>query len=158
MQEVCVDIALPDNHIIPDIHFKREVLQWQGLLYPQDLVQAQYEYFNLTQGVFPSFVPTHLPQDLRHQQWQSISIDYDDAKIPGDLLSPLAIFGEEGVFFELLTKLVKDAKSWILVFMPDCDELEEVIAGDLQMAFEKIKQYLSKDRGFILYHGSNSAT
>ncbi|WP_114792734.1 hypothetical protein U0035_01470 [Niabella yanshanensis] len=75
--------ALTDNHIIPDIHFKREVLQWQGLLYPQDLVQAQYGYFNLTQGVFPFFVSTHLPQDLRHQQWPSISIDYDDTKIPG---------------------------------------------------------------------------
>lgn len=157
MQEICVDIAVPDTYTIPDgIRFSRQVLQWQGELFPQDLVQAQYEYFKLTMGPLPSFVPSNLPKSLQQQQWQCISIEYDDDKIPDHFASPADIFGEQGIFFELVEKLVKDADKWVIIFTPDCNDPEEAGGGDLEAAFQKIKECFSKNKGFIMYHDKTS--
>ena len=154
MQEICVDIAVPDTYTIPGIQFKRQVLQWQGQLFPQDLVQAKYEYFDLTQVSLPNFVTPHLPRDLQQQSWQCLSVEYDDALTPDEFASPADVFGERGVFFDLLARLVKNAEKWIITFDCDCDQPEEIIEGNLELAFEKIKECLHKNTGFIMYQGS----
>ncbi|MGN7786665.1 hypothetical protein ACTJIJ_19175 [Niabella sp. 22666] len=154
MEEVCVDILVPANYSIPGLAFKRKVIQWHGQLYPQDLVQAQYEYFKLTMGPLPSFVPSNLPGDLQEQQWQCISIEYDDDKLPGHLASPADIFGERSIFFELVAKLVKEVDKWVIVFTPDCNDPEEKGGGNLEVALKKIEESFNTKKGFIMYQTS----
>ncbi|MGE9313181.1 hypothetical protein ACLOAU_16145 [Niabella sp. CJ426] len=156
MEEVCVDIMIPANRSIPGLAFKRKVIQWHGQLYPQDLVQAQYEYFKLTMGPLPFFVPSTLPGDLQEQQWQCISIEYDDDKLPDHLASPADIFGERSIFFELVTKLIKEVDKWVIVFTPDCNDPEEKGGGNLEAALKKIKESFNKRKGFIMYHDKTS--
>ncbi len=156
MQDICVDIVIPKTCEIPGIYFKRKVLELKGQLYPQDLIQATYEYFNLTQGPLPRFVLPKLPEKFEQQSWQCISVVPDDDQISAGLLKLTDIYAEESIFFELIQQITEEAKEWIIIFTTDCNEPKEVLPGDLKAAFEKIRDSLKNDGGFIMYSGNNT--
>ncbi|MCH5719577.1 hypothetical protein [Niabella hibiscisoli] len=158
MREICVDIVVPKTYETPGICFKRQVLESQGQLYPQDLVQAKYEYFNLTQGPLAKFVLPKIPKHFEEQSWQCISVVPDDDQISAALLKPADIYADDSIFFELIQQITGEAKEWIIIFTANCDEPEEVLPGNLKTAFQKISDSLKNNGGFIMYHNSTSAT
>ncbi len=157
MEEICVDILLPQQFTIPGINFKREVLNLDGQLYPQDLVQARYEYFTLTYGPLPNFALTQLPPELQKRDWQCISIDYDDEQVPFPVENSKAVYSND-TFFNLLRKVTDYDGEWILVFTTGCDEPEQAVSGNWIVAEEKVRESLANNNSFIMYYNGNRDT
>ncbi|GEM_PF-2731993 len=151
MQEICVDLLLPESCQLAGFDFKRTVLELNGRLYPQDLVQAQFEYFRLAKGPVPQFVLDNLPEGLKVQSWQCISITADDDHLAAGLLNPLDIYTEDGIFSELLECLTEQASHWVLVFTSDCDMPQEVLKGNLDTALQRVCESIENSSGFMMY-------
>lgn len=151
MSEICVDVAIPPSCLPPNITFKRKVLKWEGRLYPDDAVHAGFDYFTLTLGPLPSFVVSQLPGHFQQENWHCISVSINDDALPYGLSSLADIYGEKRSFHKLLNTLLKHTDKWILMFSADCEASEKVEQGDLRQAFQKINEFITSKRGFILY-------
>ncbi|MCH5719521.1 hypothetical protein [Niabella hibiscisoli] len=152
MQEICVDLILPEACALTGFGFKRMVLGLNGQLYPQDLIQARFEYFSLTKGPVPNFVINKMPAEIRSESWQCISITPDDDELAAGLLKPADLYTGDNIFAELLKQLTAQAGSWILVFTNDCDKPQEVFEGNLNTALKKVSESMESSSGFMVYH------
>ncbi|NLU91549.1 hypothetical protein [Chitinophaga sp. Ak27] len=148
--DIGFEILLPVESKISAINFKQPVYEWQGEKYPQGQEEASFRYFKLIKSNVPEHIIPLLPDRFRKCQWQCISI----VEGVNDLMDELTTdtLSENEVLLNLLSSLTEGEKKWVVVFEPDYDRIDEVLEGNLVVAYRKIVDSLVvKKNGFVLW-------
>ncbi|WP_114752783.1 hypothetical protein [Pleomorphovibrio marinus] len=150
--DVGFEILLPIDSKVAIAKFERPVYEWQGEKFPQGQEEAWFHYFRLTKSNVPEHIIPFLPNDFQNEQWQCISILDGIESLLDELSVDTNIPKENDMLLNLLHSITKEAKKWVIVFEPDYDCIDEVIEGDVHIAFCKIVDSLTLERnGFVLW-------
>jgi len=150
--DVGFEILIPIRSKATIIKFEQAVYEWQGEKFPQGQVEAWFHYFKLIKSNVPEHVIPLLPKDFQREQWQCISIIDGIESLINELSLDTNILIENDVLLNLLNSLIGVEKKWVVVFEPDYDCINEVIEGNIHIAFRKIIDSLKIDKnGFVLW-------
>ncbi|RFS19981.1 hypothetical protein DVR12_19845 [Chitinophaga silvatica] len=150
--DVGFEFLLPIESKISSIKFEQPVYEWQGEKFPQGQEEAWFHYFKLIRSNIPRHIISLLPDSFQNEQWQCISI------IDGidDLVNELSVnvdkVKKNNVLLDLFSSLIGIEKRWVIVFEPDYDCINEVLEGNVNIAFRKIVDSLTIERdGFVIW-------
>lgn len=151
--DVGFEFLLPLESKIKTIKFEQPFHEWQGEKFPQGQEEAWFHYFKLTKSNIPEHIMPFLPNDFQREQWQCISILDGIESLMNELSVNTNIPKENDILLNLLYSLTEVIKKWVLVFEPDYDCIDEVIEGDVPIAFRKIVDSLTLEKnGFVLWY------
>jgi hypothetical protein len=155
--DIGFEFLLPKEAKIPTIKFEQLLYEWQGKKNPQGQEENWFHHFRLTKSNVPEHIIPMLPSDFQGIQWQCISIIDGVENLINELSEDTKIPKKNDVLLNLLHSLVGGEKKWVIVFEPDYDCIDEVLAGDLNIAFHKIVDSLTLERkGFVLWYKNKS--
>jgi len=151
--DVGFEFLLPIESNITTIKFEQPVYEWQGEKFLQGQEEAWFYYFKLIKSNVPDHIIPLLPNNFQTEQWQCISILDGIESLINELSLYTNIPKENEILLNLLYSLTGVEKKWVVVFEPDYDCIDEVIDGDVHIAFRKIVDSLTLERnGFVLWH------
>lgn len=154
--DVGFEVLLPIESEITTIKFEQSVYEWQGEKFPQGQEEAWFHYFKLTKSNVPEHIIPFLPNDFQRERWQSISIIDGIESLINELSLNTNIPKKNDILLNLLYSLTGVEKKWVVVFEPDYDCIDEVMEGDVHIAFHKIVDSLTlKRNGFVLWCEEN---
>jgi len=157
IMDVGFEFLLPIESNVTTIKFQQPVYEWQGEKFPQGEEEAWFNYFKLTKSNVPEHIIDLLPNDFQKEQWQCISIIDGIESLMHELSVNTTISEENNILLNLLHSLTKTHKKWVVIFEPDYDCINEVIEGNINIAFQKIVDSLTIERnGFVLWSEKRS--
>lgn len=137
---------------ITTIKFEQPVYEWQGEKFPQGQEVAWFHYFKLIKSNVPEHIIPLLPNDFQKEQWQCISIIDGIESLTNEIPLDGDIPKENNILLNLLHSLTEVQKKWVVIFEPDYDCINELIEGNVHIAFRKIIDSLTRERnGFVLW-------
>ena len=150
--DVAFEFLLPRETKMSSIKFERFIFKWKGEEFSQNKEEALFKQFKLTKSDAPKHILSLLPAVFQKEQWQCISI------IDGidDLINELSEDGnippKNNALMNLLDSLIGNEKKWVVIFEPDYDCINEVLEGNIDIAFYKIVDSLTiKKNGFVMW-------
>lgn len=150
--DVGFEFLLPVDSKLTIAKFERSVYEWQREKFPQGQEEAWFHYFRLTKSNVPEHIIPILPNDFQNEQWQCISVVDGIESLLNELSIDTNIPKKSDILLNLLYSITRVAKKWVVVFEPDYDCIDEVIEGDVHIAFCKIVDSLTLERnGFVLW-------
>ncbi|MGI9650146.1 hypothetical protein [Chryseobacterium sp. RLHN22] len=151
--DIGFEFLLPIESNITTIKFEQPVYEWQEEKFPQGEEEAWFHYFKLTKSNVPEHITPLLPSNFQREQWQCISIIDGFESLINELSVDKKIPEENNILLNLLHLLTKTQKKWVMIFEPDYDCINEVIEGNVDIAFHKIIDSLTIERnGFVLWN------
>jgi hypothetical protein len=147
--DIAFEILIPDGKKPSKISFHQPVFEWDGQAYPQGSEIASYFSFKLEKSFVADGILRWLPKALSGTEWQCISVHDGLEKIRNSVIE-----NETGIeLLELLKVLTEENTRWVIVFLPNQDDIHETGFGDIELVYEKIKSSLTVERkGFIIWH------
>lgn len=151
--DVGFEFLIPFNAELPTLKFEQPVYVLEEKSYPQGNEEFWFLGFKLIKSNIPEHIIGLLPKRFQNEHWQCISI------IDGidDIIS---IYSENintrqgyNTLLKLLTSITGIEKKWVLVFEPDYDGIDEVLEGDVEIAFSQIVNSLTIEKtGFVIWY------
>lgn len=152
--DIGFEFLLPIESKITTIKFEQPVYEWQGEKFPQGQEEALFHYFKLIKSTVPEHIMSLLPNNFQKEQWQCISIVNGIESLINELSLDENIHKENNILLDLLRSLTEAQKKWVIIFEPDYDCINEVMEGNIHIAFHKIRDSLIIERnGFVLFGG-----
>jgi hypothetical protein len=131
-------VFLPITSEISAIKFEKDVFEWQGEKYPQGPDSAMFHYFKLYKIEGPEFLLSKFPENFKNEEWQCIDVSDGVDDVLEELSESTDIFNKNTPLYNLLSILTNGEKKWGIVFVPDGGAINEVVEGNIDMAFHKI--------------------
>ncbi|SKA03538.1 hypothetical protein SAMN04488128_102393 [Chitinophaga eiseniae] len=151
--DIAFEILLPVESIIPSIKFEVPEFEWQGEKYPQGPEEAYVHQFKLVKSPVTQYIIPLLPESLKSEGWQCIAVMEGVDELAQRLINEgQEIKKKDADLFALLTTLTQHEERWVIVFEPDCDQIDFVIEGGLQLVYNNIIESLTiEKRGFVIW-------
>ncbi|WP_346315962.1 hypothetical protein [Chitinophaga sp. YIM B06452] len=140
------------------VKFKQPAYEWDGVEYPQGPEEADFYYIKLMKLDIPKYVLSLLPDNLKKTEWQCITV----IKGINELKKELMLLEDEtkkkgNKLFELLNILIGNMPEWCIVFDPDYNGINEVIEGNINIAYQEIlNSLLINPKGFLVWKNKDT--
>jgi hypothetical protein len=139
----------------------REVrsLDWDGVEYPQEPASYNWrDLVRLTVSEVPGHVMARIPKGLAGKDWRYLSIDRPVLDQFERLVNEPR--GDEECAraraLEAFLRIHLVASSpWVLVFEPNCDQIDRVFEGEVDSALTELRASFAWSRqpeGFVVFH------
>lgn len=157
--DVCFAIYLPVDADWSAFPFQVPMFEWGGVQYPQGEPECTFGLSWKLKKMPPHQpnMPVSMPLSHRTTVWQSIFIDGDG--LYNYYSSLMGVMEEEAghSLEKLLQWILRDQPKWVVLFMPDFDQMDEYLPGDMNTVMEKIQSSLIKEKwGFQIWGGDAS--
>lgn len=147
------EFLLPIESKLSTIKFEVPVYEWGGEKFAQGPAKAWFHFLKLRKSNVPEHIISLLPDNFQRQQWQCVAITDGVDNLVDELSIDSNILQENNILFNLLSSLTEVEKRWVIVFEPDYDRIDEVLEGNIDIAFRKIVDSLTIERnGFVIWY------
>lgn len=157
--EVCFVIYLPIDADLSAFPFQVPMFEWDGVQYPQGDPECTFGPYWKLKKLKPHQpdMPVGTPLSHKTTVWQPIFIDGDGIDNHENSLRGFMEEDEDYSLVKLLQWILRDQPKWVVLFMPDFDQMDEYIPGDFNTVLEKIRSSLVKEKwGFQIWGGDAS--
>jgi len=150
--DIGFEFLLPIETEISTIRFEQPFYEWQREKFSQGQEEAFFYYFKLIRSNVPEHIISLLPNSFQKECWQCISIVDGMDPLIDELSIDTSILQENSILMDLFSSLTGGEKRWVVVFEPDYDCIDEVLEGNINIAFRKIVDSLTiEKKGFVLW-------
>ncbi|OPB88528.1 hypothetical protein [Elizabethkingia ursingii] len=147
------EFLLPIESEISTVKFEQSIYEWQEEKFPQGQEEASFHYFKLIKSIVPEHIIPLLPDNFQKEHWLCISlIDGIDNLIEELSLNTSISVGKQ-ILNDLLFSLLGGEEKWVIIFEPDYDCIDEVLEGNIEVAFYEIINSLTiEKKGFVIWN------
>lgn len=154
--DACFEVLVKEFRPHPSMERRHHVVHWGGEAHaqgPDSFLWGDHVQLKLVSDPLPPFIQTRLPDDFQNVRWERVQID-------GDILDQLAYEATGGEvewdgksLEDLLPLLLVDRESWVVVFLPHWDQLDEVIDVNAADVTEELRRgFAGVPIGFLGLH------
>lgn len=154
--DACLDLFI--SQLTPNAGLRRETksFTWNGIKYPQD--PQIYDWrgqVRLRHTDAPAHLLTRIPEDLASQGLMHFSIENSALNELERLVNELHQSQEESALEEFLKDQLVSNIPWVLIFEPQCDQIDIIFEADRIAALKQLRSSLdwtTQPKGFIAFH------
>lgn len=157
--DICFSIYLPVDADFSAFPFQVPMFEWDGVQYPQGDPECTFGPNWKLKKLKPHqpYGLMSMPLSHRSTVWQPVFIDGDG--LENYMSSVMGLMEEDAdhSLEKLLQRLLGGQSKWVVLLMPDFDQLDEYIPGDMNTVLEKIKYTMIEEkRGYVIWGGDAS--
>ncbi|WP_165760133.1 hypothetical protein, partial [Niastella populi] len=135
--------------------FKIPMFEWGGEQHPQGEPECGCgPNFRLKKmKPYPPDGLGKMPADYQQVTWLRVMIEGEGVDIYGASIEGLLEEDSKYSLEKLLQCLLADQSIWVVLFMPDFDQLDEWIPGDINIVLDKLKYSLTVEKtGYVIWN------